>query len=201
MYDTRTSLFIVEPPKCMSRSVEEIVKVASDTVGKDVTLPGHLGEQWVIEHEHQMVLERGLPPIKGFVMVMREPVDRMKSMLSYTMTPRDGDIFANIDSRRKEHDALDRCFRPQTHYLRPVAGHVPKYFFTFDAIDRFAEFIGYDGDIPHNNPTPKSRRDPRDQELAEKVVEARYQDDVSLYKVVVANGGTLTIPAQGVMDY
>lgn len=185
----------------MSRTVEEIVKTASNTIGKDVTLPGHLGEEWVLNHEHSMIIELGLPPIKGFVMVMREPVDRMRSILSYTQTPRDGDIFSNIDRRQTEHKGFERCYRPQSFYLSTRPLHVPKYFFSFDAIASFCEFLGYDGPIPHNNPTPESRKDPRDTELAQKIVDARYQADVALYKAVMTNGGMMTIPAQGFLDY
>lgn len=201
MYDVKTQYFILEPAKCMSRTVEEMVKAAAGMIGQDTRVPGHLGEDWVIEHEHSMLIEQGLPPIKALVMVMREPVDRIRSAISYSHTPREGDIFENIDAKCREHAGHRRTYAPQTYYLSDKPIHLPKHFFSFEAIDKFAKFIGYEGRIPHNNPTSWKKKRPGDFALAEQVVAARYQADVALYKRVMAVGGHLTIPAQGYMDY
>ena len=191
MYDTNTRCFIAEPPKCMSRTVEEIVRSAAGSLGEAVNMHGHLSETQVLSSIADMY-----GPLEGYVMVMREPVARMRSILSYTQTPRDSVTHAldSIDRMVSENDAYARAYAPQVEYLSPDPIHVPKYFFT--RLSDLAAFVGYTGPIPHNNPTPRSRKSDGDDALARAIVAERYQADVALYDRVARHGwGLLTIPA------
>ena len=191
MYDPNTRCFIAEPPKCMSRTVEEIVRTAAGTLGKAVNMPGHLSETQVLSSIADMP-----GPLEGYVMVMREPVARMRSILSFTKTPRDSVTHAldSIDRMVSENAGYAQAYTPQVEYLSTTPIHVPKYFFT--RLSDLAAFVGYTGPIPHNNPTPRSRRLDWDDHLARAIVAERYQADVALYNRVIHHGwGALTIPA------
>ena len=186
MYIPEEGFFFAEPPKCMSRTVERIVKSTYGYLQRNLHTPGHVTEADVVA--------RDLPGYKAHLMVMRAPIDRMESILRYTRIPRDGDIFKTIDEHCGPTGQFTHIFKPQVEYLSPKPSKVDKYFFTFDAIDFFCNIIGYEGPIPHNNPTPASYYDPRDPALAAKITKARYAKDMALYELVSSRGGFLHVP-------
>lgn len=148
MYLKNLNLLIIDIPKNASKTLRKAAKLA----GNDVELEGHL------TYKQSMYHIRYINPV--IVAVIRHPKERLVSAFNFIYNEKyDPCKFVDEVFNLLGNNAIStlgraakHAFNPQYHYLD---GANKVILYPFSDIDKLCRGIGFLGDIPRENPSPK----------------------------------------------
>jgi len=152
MFIPQTGQAVIRIPKTGSSSLDEMIHETYDR--KKCDCYGHMTAREIAER-----LDRSgkLNTLKEFVVVVRNPVDRLVSALNYLHGGKQGhDLNTAMEDAARVDEAASIAYRPQYTFLDYV-GYVPYRIFAYDygGVEKAAKRVGCETPMRHDNPSAK----------------------------------------------